>query len=83
VIDLYTAPTPNGWKISIALEELVLPYTAHFIDILGGHQKDPWFVAINPNGRIPAIVDREAGKFAVFARVSSGRLRPMARVANH
>jgi GSH-dependent disulfide-bond oxidoreductase len=66
VIDLYTAPTPNGWKTSIALEELGLPYTPHFVNILEQEQKQPWFVAINPNGRIPAIVDREAGDFAVF-----------------
>jgi glutathione S-transferase/GST-like protein len=66
MIDLYTAPTPNGWKVSIALEELKLPYAAHLIDILEGEQKKPWFVTINPNGRIPAIIDRDAGDFAIF-----------------
>src|SRR5579864_545510 len=66
MIDLYTAPTPNGWKVSIALEELGLPYTAHFVGILKGEQKTAWFTAINPNGRIPAIVDRAADDFAVF-----------------
>ena len=66
MIDLYTAPTPNGWKASIILEELELPYTAHLVDILNGEQKQPWFLAINPNGRIPAIVDRNADDFAVF-----------------
>ena len=66
MIDLYTAPTPKGWKVSIALEELELPYAAHLIDILEGEQKNPWFVTINPNGRIPAIVDRDAGDFAIF-----------------
>jgi GST-like protein len=66
MIDLYTAPTPNGWKVSIALEELELPYAAHLIDILEGEQKKPWFVTINPNGRIPAIIDRDAGDFAIF-----------------
>jgi GSH-dependent disulfide-bond oxidoreductase len=66
MIELYTAPTPNGWKVSIALEELGLPYAAHFIDILKGVQKEPWFLAINPNGRIPAIVDRDTDGFAVF-----------------
>jgi GSH-dependent disulfide-bond oxidoreductase len=66
MIDLYTAPTPNGWKASIALEELGLPYTAHLVNIIEGEQRQPWFVAINPNGRIPATVDREAGNFAVF-----------------
>ena len=66
MIELYTAPTPNGWKVSIALEELGLTYSAHLIDILNGVQKEPWFVAINPNGRIPAIVDRDADDFAIF-----------------
>ena len=66
MIDLYTAPTPNGWKVSIALEELELAYAAHLVNLLEGEQKKPWFVAISPNGRIPAIVDREAGDFAVF-----------------
>jgi glutathione S-transferase/GST-like protein len=66
MIELYTAPTPNGWKISIALEELGLPYNAHLIDILKGVQKEPWFLAINPNGRIPAIIDRDADDFGVF-----------------
>jgi GST-like protein len=66
LIDLYTAATPNGWKVSIALEELGLPYQLHVIDMGAGEQKQPWFTAINPNGRIPAIVDREADDFPVF-----------------
>jgi GST-like protein len=66
MIDLYTAATPNGWKVSIALEELALPYQVHVLDLAAGDQKQPWFTAINPNGRIPAIVDREAADFAVF-----------------
>jgi GST-like protein len=66
MIDLYTAATPNGWKVSIALEELQLPYDLHVLDMGKGEQKEPWFTAINPNGRIPAIVDREAGDFPVF-----------------
>jgi GST-like protein len=66
MIDLYTAATPNGHKVSIALEELGLPYTLHVLDLTKGEQKLPAFLAINPNGRIPAIVDREAGDFAVF-----------------
>jgi GSH-dependent disulfide-bond oxidoreductase len=64
--DLYTAATPNGWKASITLEELELPYTLHVLDLASGEQKQPWFTAINPNGRIPAIVDRASGDFAVF-----------------
>ena len=66
MIDLYTAATPNGHKISIALEELALPYDMHVLDLAANVQKEPWFLAINPNGRIPAIVDRAAGDFAVF-----------------
>ena len=66
MIDLYSAATPNGWKVSIALEELELPYELHLIDMKSGAQKQPAFTAINPNGRIPAIVDRDAEDFAVF-----------------
>ncbi|MEX1363195.1 MAG: glutathione S-transferase N-terminal domain-containing protein [Nannocystaceae bacterium] len=66
MIDLYTASTPNGWKASIALEELGLPYTVHPIDLTAGDQKQPQFLALNPNGRIPAIVDRDADDLAVF-----------------
>ena len=66
MIDLYTAATPNGWKVSITLEELELPYEMHPIDLSSGAQKELWFTAINPNGRIPAIVDRDADDFAVF-----------------
>jgi len=66
MIDLYTAATPNGYKASVALEELQLPYELHSLDLGAGEQKEPWFLEINPNGRIPAIVDRDAGDFAVF-----------------
>jgi GST-like protein len=66
MIDLYTSPTPNGYKVTITLEELGLPYEVHPIDLSSGAQKEPWFTAINPNGRIPAIVDRGNGDFAVF-----------------
>lgn len=66
MIDLYTAGTPNGYKVSIALEEMQLPYTVHVIDILRQEQKQDWFLQINPNGRIPAIVDRSADSFTVF-----------------
>jgi glutathione S-transferase/GST-like protein len=84
MIDLYTAPTPNGHKISIALEELALPYALHVLDLGRNEQKEPWFTAINPNGRIPAIVDRANGGFAVFESgailiylaESTGRLLP-------
>jgi len=66
MIDLYTAATPNGHKISIALEELALPYTMHTLNLSNNEQKQPWFLAINPNGRIPAIVDRAEDDFVVF-----------------
>lgn len=66
MIDLYTAATPNGYKISIALEELGLPYELRALDLGRGEQKEPWFLEINPNGRIPAIVDRDEDGFAVF-----------------
>ena len=66
MIDLFTASAPNGWKVSIALEELGLPYVVHPVDLRTNEQKQPWFLKINPNGRIPAIVDRGNGDFAVF-----------------
>jgi GSH-dependent disulfide-bond oxidoreductase len=66
MIELYTAPTPNGRKISIALEEMGLPYRVHAVDLAAGEQKAPEYTAINPNARIPAIIDREAGDFPVF-----------------
>ena len=66
MIDLHTAPTPNGHKASITLEELELPYEVHLVNLLAGDQKRPEFLAINPNGRIPAIVDRDEGDFPIF-----------------
>jgi GST-like protein len=66
MIDLYTAGTPNGYKVSIALEELELDYELHSIDLAADEQKTPAFLQINPNGRIPAIVDRDEDDFVVF-----------------
>lgn len=66
MITLYTAPTPNGWKISIALEELGLPYETRVLDLGAKEQKEDWFLRICPNGRIPAIVDHDADDFPVF-----------------
>jgi len=66
MIDLYTAPTPNGHKASCTLEALELKYDIHFVNISEGEQKKPDFLAINPNGRIPAIVDRDLGDFPIF-----------------
>jgi GST-like protein len=66
MIELFTAATPNGHKVSIALEELGLPYTMRVLGLSANEQKEPWFLQINPNGRIPAIVDHGADDFAVF-----------------
>ena len=66
MIDLYTAATPNGWKASVTLEELGLPYKLKTLDLGKGEQKNPKYMQLNPNGRIPAIVDRGNGNFAVF-----------------
>ncbi|KAJ1973035.1 Glutathione S-transferase 2 [Dimargaris xerosporica] len=60
------AETPNGWKPSIVLEELNVPYDVKRLDITTNVQKEPWFLKINPNGRIPAIVDHRHGDFQVF-----------------
>lgn len=66
MIDLYTAPTPNGHKASILLEELGLPYRVIPVDLMRGEQKRPEYLALNPNGRIPTLVDHDNGDFTVF-----------------
>ena len=66
MIDLYTAPTPNGFKASIALEEMCVPYTVHALSLGAGDQRKSDYLKINPNGRIPAIIDRDNDDFAVF-----------------
>jgi len=66
MIELFTAATPNGWKASITLEELALPYKVRRIDFEKREQKEPWYLQLNPNGRIPTIVDHDNGGFAVF-----------------
>lgn len=66
MIDLYTSPTPNGWKASVTLEELQIAYETHAIDLSKNIQKEEWFLKINPNGRIPVIVDHDADNFSVF-----------------
>lgn len=66
MIDLYTAPTPNGHKASVTLEELELPYEAHLVNLTQNAQRQEWFLALNPNGRIPVIVDRDLDDLAVF-----------------
>jgi len=84
MIDLYTSGTPNGWKISVTLEELGLPYTVHPIKLMEGEQKKPEFLKMNPNGRIPVIVDRgadnltifESGAIMVYLAEKTGKLMP-------
>ncbi len=83
MIDLYTWTTPNGRKISIALEEMGLPYTAHPVDINKDEQFKPDFLKIAPNNRIPAIVDRdnnmalmESGAILVYLADKTGKFLP-------
>src|SRR5690606_818743 len=59
MIDFYTAETPNGKKVHLMLEELGIPYKKHLVDLAKLEQKAPEFLAMNPNGRIPVIVDHE------------------------
>jgi GSH-dependent disulfide-bond oxidoreductase len=80
-ITLYTAPTPNGWKISIALEEMGLPYEVRVIDFAANEQKADWYVKINPNGRIPALVDDgfglfESGAILIYLAEKTGKFLP-------
>ena len=81
MIELYTAPTPNGHKVSVALEEMALPYTVHSVNLVASEQKTPEFLAINPNGRIPAIVDDgfavfESGAILIYLAEKTGLLMP-------
>jgi GSH-dependent disulfide-bond oxidoreductase len=88
MIDLHYAPTPNGWKISIMLEELGVPYTVFPVNIRSGDQFKPEFLAISPNNRIPAIVDRapadggepfsvfETGAILIYLAEKTGRFLP-------
>ncbi|MCZ6641477.1 MAG: glutathione S-transferase N-terminal domain-containing protein, partial [Gammaproteobacteria bacterium] len=66
MIELYTASTPNGWKASVTLEELEIPYNVTAINLGEQTQKEEWFLKLNPNGRIPVIVDTANDNFAVF-----------------
>jgi len=84
MIDLYTSPTPNGHKASCTLEELNIPYAVHPINLMEGGQKTDAFLAMNPNGRIPVIVDRdndnlaifESGAIMIYLAEKAGRLLP-------
>ena len=66
MIELYTSATPNGYKVSIMLEETGLDYEVHTIELAKQEQKTPEFLAMNPNGRIPVIVDHDNDDFVVF-----------------
>ncbi|GAB4525584.1 MAG: glutathione S-transferase N-terminal domain-containing protein [Parvularculaceae bacterium] len=73
-IDLYYWPTPNGWKITIALEEMALRYRVRFVDILHGDQFAPEFLQVSPNNRIPAIVDCEGSEGTSVSIFESGAI---------
>ena len=66
MIELFTSDTPNGWKVSIALEEMALPYTYRYIRLSQRQQKEEWYLKLNPNGRIPTIIDHDNDDFVVF-----------------
>jgi len=73
-IDLYFWPTPNGWKISIALEEMALPYTTHLVDLYNKGQFDPDFLRVSPNNKIPAITDPDGPDGAPIHIFESGAI---------
>ncbi len=86
-IQLYSLPTPNGVKVSIALEEMDLPYDAHLVDFATNDQTSPEFLSLNPNNKIPAILDPdgpggqplalfESGAILVYLAEKSGKLMP-------
>ena len=87
-IQLYSLPTPNGVKVSIALEEMGLPYDAHLIDFATNDQTSPEFLSLNPNNKIPAIIDPhgpngplalfESGAILIYLAEKSGKLLPQA-----
>lgn len=94
MIDAYVYSTPNGYKALIGLEELALPYELHWVDITKGQQMSPEFLAINPNNKIPAIVDRdgaqgepvtvfESGAVLVYLAEKTGKLLPRSGAARY
>lgn len=84
VIQLYSLPTPNGQKVSIALEEMGIPYDAHLVDFATNDQTSPEFLSLNPNNKIPAIIDPngpngpltlfESGAILIYLAEKSGKL---------
>jgi GSH-dependent disulfide-bond oxidoreductase len=90
MIDLYTFTTPNGRKASIMLEEVKLPYNVHKIDITKNEQFTPEFVSINPNSKIPAIIDQEtginvfeSGAILMYLAEKTGKLLPQEQKAKY
>lgn len=89
MIELYTARTPNGFKVSVTLEELGLPYSYKQLNLSALEQKEDWYLKINPNGRIPAIIDRaeegftvfESGAIMIYLADKAGRLLPTEKKA--
>jgi GSH-dependent disulfide-bond oxidoreductase len=80
-IKLYTAATPNGWKISIALEEMGLPYEVRVVDFATNEQKADWYLKLNPNGRIPTLDDDgftlfESGAILIYLAEKTGKFLP-------
>src|ERR1700744_2963939 len=86
-IQLYSLPTPNGVKVSIMLEETGLPYEPHLVDIMKNESNSPEFLSLNPNGKIPAIIDPngpggkplglfESGAILVYLAEKTGKLLP-------
>jgi GST-like protein len=89
VIQLYSLPTPNGVKVSIALEEMGLPYEAHLVDFATEDQMTPEFLSLNPNNKIPAIIDPngpngaplplfESGAILIYLAEKTGKFLPAA-----
>ena len=84
MIELYTSPTPNGYKTSVTLEELEIPYNVHVVNLMSGDQRKPEFLKLNPNGRIPVIVDTdndnlaimESGAQLIYLAEKAGKLLP-------
>ena len=93
-IQLYSLPTPNGVKVSIMLEEIGLPYEAHLVDITKNENADPAFVSLNPNGKIPALLDPngpegkplglfESGAILLYLAEKTGKLLPAGAAARY
>ena len=85
MIELFSAPTPNALKVRIALEEMELPYKVREIDFSKLEQKEPWYLKLNPNGRVPTIIDHdngeaifESGAILIYLAEKTGKLLPRA-----